>query len=144
MILSSTKSTRTALESIRIGEDGLNKKRRTLLERVPKMSDWSRFAKNSIENKDLAYLSAATGHEFALLRGKKADILFHGKQLHCQFDDVLVDMLYEGKLRLICHSHPGEEYPIPSDDDIETLIIIGQTSSKIISGITGIEVEFTV
>lgn len=144
MILSSTKSTRTSLESIRSGEDGLNEKRRTLLERIPKTSDWARFSKNSIKNKDLAYLSAATGHEFALLRGKKADILFHGNKLHCDFDDVLVDMLYDGKLKLVCHSHPGEEYPVPSDDDSETLVIIGQSSSIIISGITGIEVEFYV
>ena len=62
--------------------------------------------------------------------------------MHCDFDDVLVDMLYSGKLRLVCHSHPGEEYPQPSKDDVETLIIIGQTTSIIISGITGIEVEF--
>lgn len=144
MILSSTKSTRTSLESIRSGEGGLNEKRRAILERVPNTSDWAKFAKDSICNKDLAYLSAAVGHEFALLRGKNEDILFHGSQLKCNFDDVLAEMLYDGKLRLICHSHPGEEYPVPSDDDRDTLILIGQSSSSIISGLTGIEVTFDV
>ena len=70
--------------------------------------------------------------------------MFHGDELHCDFDDVLADMLYDGKLRLVCHSHPGEEIPVPSNDDIETLIFIDQERSVIISGISGIEVEYNV
>ena len=39
-----------------------------------------------ISIKDIAYLSAATHHEFALLRGKTRDIIVHGVERHCYFN----------------------------------------------------------
>ena len=75
LILSSTRSTQTSLEAVRSGKAGLNPHRQRMLERVPEQGDWARFDLDSIELKDLAYLSAKSGDEFALLRGKREDIL---------------------------------------------------------------------
>ena len=55
---------------------------------------------NSLEQKfflsmkDLAYLTAKTGHEFAILRGKREDILFHGTDRRCIFEGVLEELLF--------------------------------------------------
>lgn len=93
--------------------------------------------------KDLAYLTAKTGHEFAILRGKNEDVLFHGENSRCTFDDNLVEDLLNNRLSIYGHSHPGEDTPVPSPQDRETLKQIGQSSSKLISGRTGIEITFT-
>ena len=93
--------------------------------------------------KDLAYLTAKTGHEFAILRGKSEDILFHGEALRCSFDDILVEMLLSKRLFIYGHSHPGEDSPTPSPQDRDTLRQIGQTDSKLISARTGIEITFS-
>ena len=72
--------------------------------------DWAAYKKDSISIKDLAYLSAATKHEFALLRGKRNDLLFHGVERHCNFEDELIELLKEGKYKLIAHTHPDFIY----------------------------------
>lgn len=144
IVLSSSKSMRISLEAVRNGEAGLNAHRQSLLERVPKQGDWARFTLNSLELKDLAYLTASTGDEFALLRGKKEDIMFHGDARNCCFEGNLVELLINNKLYLEGHSHPAEEIPIASDEDREALSIIGQKDSKIISGMTGIITEYGV
>ena len=110
---------------------------------VPSSGDWARFPLNHLTMKDLAYLTAKTGHEFAILRGKTEDILFHGENLRCAFDDILVEMLLTKRLRIYGHSHPGEDIPVPSPQDRETLKQIAQAESKLISGRTGLEITFT-
>ena len=114
-----------------------------MLMRVPFSGDWARFPLNHLTMKDLAYLTAKTGHEFAILRGKTEDILFHGENLRCAFDDILVEMLLTKRLRIYGHSHPGEDIPVPSPQDRETLKQIAQAESKLISGRTGLEITFT-
>lgn len=76
--LSSTRSMQTSLQAIRSGKAGLDGHRQSMLNRVPEIGDWASFKYEFIMLKDLAYLTAKTGDEFALLRGKKEDILFHG------------------------------------------------------------------
>lgn len=141
--ISSSKSDRVSLEAIRVGEAGLNSHRQSLLDRVPNVSDWARFKREFIEIKDLAYLSAKTRDEFALLRGKKEDILYHGSSTKCCFESVLYDLLSEHRLELICHSHPGELMPMASDDDRQALKMIGQKSSVVISGVTGLTTTYS-
>lgn len=140
--LSSTKSMRISLDKVNRGEAGLSERRKRLLERVPRSGDWTKFEKNRICMKDIAYLTAKTGDEFAILNGKKEDILFHGSKCHCNFEGVLYDGLMKGKLRIYGHSHPTEMIPIPSQDDRETLRMIKQKKSYLISAVTGREVEF--
>lgn len=143
MELQSAQSMRVSLEAIRRGEGGLDAHRTIMLQRVPEPGDWARFLLNHLQMKDLAYLTAKTGHEFAILRGKSEDILFHGHATRCTFDDVLAEMLTSGRLRIFGHSHPGEGIPIASDEDRKTLRKIGQDKSWLISGLTGQERLFT-
>lgn len=143
MGLSSTSSTRTSLEAIRNGEAGLNEHRKRLLERVPNPEDWAAFQRDSISNKDIAYLSAATHHEFALLRGKTKDIIVHGVERHCNFDEDILELLKIGKLRLVAHTHPDFGAIEPSEDDRAFLKYISQKSSVIVSYITGMEIQFS-
>ena len=142
LILSSAKSLRVSLESVRQGISGLNEHRTGLLNRAPETNDWASFSRNSLTMKDLAYLTAKNGDEFAILRGKKEDILFHGSKYHCDFEGVLYEMLIRKKLEIYGHSHPIEVIPIPSRDDRKTLRMIGQKRSRLVSAITGKEVEF--
>ena len=114
-----------------------------MLIRIPDTGDWASFKHESLELKDLAYLTAKTGDEFAILRSKKEDVLFHGGKTNCKFTGIIYDMLIEHKLVLIGHSHPGEDDPVPSSDDRAVLRLIDQRSSFIISGQTGRITEFT-
>lgn len=142
--LASEESTRTSLQYIREQRDGLNKHRQSLLNRVPEQEKWAVFSLNSIEDRDLAYLSAATGDEFALLRGKKQDILYHGTSAHCHIekDDLLMSLLEEHKIRLECHSHPDCGKIIPSQDDRDFIASFGQKTSRIVSSYTGKIITF--
>lgn len=140
--LSSSKSLAISLEKIQQGKAGLNKHRLSLLNRVPQSGNWAVFPKESITMKDIAFLTAKTGNEFAILAGKREDILFHGNKYHCMFDGELSEMLINGQFELYGHSHPAEMFPQPSDDDIETLQKLGQRKSHLISAVTGKEIEF--
>ena len=91
----------------------------------------------------MAYLSAATKHEFALLRGKRNDLLFHGVERHCNFEDELIELLKEGKYKLIAHTHPDYGNITASPEDRLFLKKIGQKESLIISYITGEELKFS-
>ena len=140
--ISSSKSLVTSLEKVKEGKAGLNKHRQSLLNRVPKSGGWANFPKGSITMKDIAFLSAKTGDEFAILAGKKEDILLHGSKYHCMFDGEISEMLINGQFELYGHSHPVELFPRPSDDDIETLQKLGQKKSRLLSAVTGKEMEF--
>lgn len=143
VLLASTESMKVSLEAIRKRQAGLSERRKKILNRVPNSGDWVLLRRQSITTKDIAYLSAATQHEFALLRGKKGDIVFHGTTYHCEFEGDLFDLLKTRKLRLIAHTHPDREIVVPSAADRNFLKIIGQEKSVIISYITGMEKEFS-
>lgn len=141
--LSSSESLQTSLTAVRLGHTGLDKHRKKLLEKVPESGDWAKFPRGAISFKDIAYLSAAEHHEFALLRGKHEDILFHGVALHCYLDEELIRLLKEHKLELIAHTHPDWGTITPSQNDRNFLRSIGQKKSSIISSITGKELIFS-
>ncbi|MBO4953231.1 MAG: hypothetical protein J6C99_10050 [Lachnospiraceae bacterium] len=143
LVFSSTKSTRRSLEEVKNGKAGLNQHRKYLLSRVPKSGDYANFQKDTITMKDLAYLTAKTGHEFALLTGKREDVLYHGYPTECVFIDLLYDALKAKHLRIYGHSHPAEIFPVPSGADRETLKEIHQKKSKIISAMSCIEITYT-
>lgn len=139
--LQSLQSMRVSLETIKRGEGGLDERRESMLKRVPDVGTWARFPHEHLLMKDLAYLTAKTGHEFAILRGKHEDILFHGSATSCTFNDVLVDWLLSKRFVIYGHSHPGDI--VPSKGDRNALKRIGQKSSRLISGMNGMEVVFT-
>ena len=141
--LSSSRSTQTSLESIRLGNAGLTKRRQNMLDRVPEPGHYASFEKGSVEIIDLAYLSAQEGHEFALIRGKKNDILVHGTSSGCEFDSDFEDAFMNGKMKLIAHSHPDYDRIIPSKEDRDFLKKIHQDRSIIVSWYTGKQIEFS-
>lgn len=144
LLLSSTHSIQVSLQTIREKRAGLDAKRKGWLDRISKTGDWITLDYESVEMMDLAYLTAATGDEFAILRGKREDVLFHGENIRCDFenDPVLKSALRSHKYELYGHSHPGEPIPIESSDDKRVLMELGQKKSRLISGMTGICIEF--
>lgn len=140
--LQSGQSMRVSLETIRRGGGGLDEHRASMLRRVPDVGNWANFPREHLTTKDLAYLTAKTGHEFAILRGKHEDILFHGASRSCSFCDTLEEMLLSKRLILFGHSHPGEVMPVAFKEDRDVLRMIGQKTSRLISGLSGTEVEF--
>ena len=100
---------------------------RLLLQTIRKEEGYAKVDKDTLEVMDLAYLSAKTGHEFAILRGKHEDVLYHGTATRCRFIDELEDGLRNHRYELIAHSHPGEEEPEPSMEDRELLREVGQS-----------------
>lgn len=134
--LSLQKSLQVSLESLRLKKAGLSAHRKSMLSRVPKSGQFASFKLESIEIIDLAYLSAYTGHEFALIRGKVSDILVHGTNMTCNFSEDLLDGFMSGRFKLIAHSHPDIKI-VPSINDRIFLRRIGQESSMIVSWYTG-------
>ena len=106
------------------------------MKRIPNTGDYDKFEKGHVTEEDLAYLTASTGCEFALLKGKRNDILFHGEANECSFDKTVSEYLRSHKYKLYCHSHPYEDIPVPSIADRVTLDDIGQENSLIISATT--------
>lgn len=137
LALASTKSTQISLAGVRIGRYSLNERRQRLLRRVPLSGDFVKLEAGTLELMDLAYLSAKTGDEFAILRSKQEDVLFHGTAMNCRFMDELEEGLMTHRYELIGHSHPGEIEPEPSLEDRSFLRKIGQRRSAVISGMTG-------
>ena len=70
----SPQSYRRSLKQIAEGKAGLSKRRKNILARIQNTGEYHRYKREEISTRDLAYLSAATGHEFALFRSKE-DIL---------------------------------------------------------------------
>lgn len=141
--LSSNKSLQISLNGIRLGQAGLNTHRKNLLAKVPQSGNWNKFTKDSLTTKDLAFLSAYTNDEFAILRGKSEDILFHGTHYHCELEKELIELLKCGKLTLYAHTHVDAGPLIASLDDRNFLRAIGQKNSIVVSAYTGHEVNFT-
>lgn len=142
--LASSESTLRSLEFIRNGDAGLNSHRLSLLQRVSDQDSWSQVPAGAVKDIDLAYLSAYTGDEFALLCGKQEDILYHGTPAHCHIEksEYLMTLLESHKARLEVHTHPDAGKIYASKDDREFIASIGQESSKIISSYTGQVIVF--
>ena len=143
LALASTRSTCISLTGVREGRYSLNKHRQKLLDRVPASGDYVKVEAGTLGLIDLAYLSAKTGDEFAILRSKHEDVLFHGTATRCTFIGELEEGLISHRYELIGHSHPGEDVPEPSLMDRAFLREIGQLKSEVISGRTGRIVKYT-
>ena len=69
---------REYLKSLKERTVTLRREQKKILEKVINVGDWAEFRKKQIDVKDLAALTAATGHEFALFTGKSSKIVVHG------------------------------------------------------------------
>lgn len=138
----SAKSFRKSLDSIRAGKAGLDKSRKEILKRVPTTGTYHDFAHGKITKHDLAYLSAAEGHEFALFRSKTKDRLFHGDSRTCDISEEQLQNLIRGGYRWVAHTHVDMGKLTPSRGDRAALKRLGQYESVIV-GSNGTEIRFT-
>lgn len=122
----------------------LDNRKQSLLNRVPDPGNYASFALHTVNCEYLAYLSAKTGDEFALLRGKTEDLLYHGTPDACPIYDSepLMFLLKSGKLRLEANSHIDLGDPTMYSRDVSLLREIGQREGRIVSSCTGEIFEF--
>ena len=140
----SSASFKRSLQEISEGKAGLDKRRQNMLNRLPESGSYHRYERESIQVRDLAYLSAATDNEFALFRSKTEDIIIRGDKSSCDMipkalEQEIIDRHYEW----VAHSHVDKGALKPSPEDRKTLSNIGQKKSKLI-GLDGTEMEYTV
>ena len=138
----SSDSFKKSLRDIEAGKAGLDKRRQKIVERLKSSGDYHKFEKNSIILRDLAYLSASEGVEFALFRSKDNDILIRGNTNSCNIIGELGEEIIKHKYEWVAHSHIDRGLLVPSEADRQTLKRLGQKKSKLI-GINGEEIEFT-
>lgn len=137
----STKSFKRSLKSIQENKAGLDKRRSNILKHLPSEGDVYRLKKDSITERDLAYLSAAAKVEFALFRSKHEDILIRGNASACNITGDIADEILSKKYEWVAHTHVDRGTLAPSPDDKETLRMLGQEKSTIV-GIDGSTVAF--
>ena len=137
----SPQSYRRSLKQIAEGKAGLSKRRKNILARIQNTGEYHRYKREEISTRDLAYLSAATGHEFALFRSKREDILIRGNSRACDIVGELGEEILNKHYKWVAHSHVDGGFLTASLADRETLRKLGQKSS-IIVGINGEEREF--
>ena len=137
----SPQSYRRSLKQIAEGKAGLSKRRKNILARIQNTGEYHRYKREEISTRDLAYLSAATGHEFALFRSKREDILIRGNSRACDIAGELGEEILNKHYKWVAHSHVDGGFLTASLADRETLRKLGQKSS-IIVGINGEEREF--
>lgn len=134
-------SYKRSLADIAVGKAGLDKRRQNILSRMPNSGDYYKTEKNTVTKRDIAYLSAATGNEFALFRSKNNDIVIRGTRHACDIIGELGEEILKKKYEWVVHSHVDRGNLTASTADRETLIRLGQRKSSIV-GIDGEEIEF--
>lgn len=131
----SQQSFKKSLLAISKGEAGLDARRTNILKKINKSNTYCRLEKDSISDRDMAYLSAACGDELALFRSKLEDVLLRGTYNECvstSFDKKLIVELQSGKFEWVSHTHTDGTL-MASDGDRETLKLLRQKRSKIIT-----------
>lgn len=138
----SPQSFRRSLREISEGKAKLDKRRQSILSRVPNSGDFYRFERDYISNRDLAYLSAATGTEFALFRSKHKDILIRGTAHKCDIAGDLQEEIFGRGYEWVAHSHIDRGVLKPSPQDRNTLKRLKQKTSTLV-GIDGEEITYS-
>jgi hypothetical protein len=124
-----TKSFKRSLQDISEGRAGLDQRRKNILNRLQNEGDYHRFERGSISTRDLAYLSAAEGVEFALFRSKDHDILIRGNARDCNIAGNLGEEILKRKYEWVAHSHVDRGVPTASMADRKTLRRLDQKRS---------------
>jgi len=138
----SPQSFRRSLKEISEGKAKLDKRRQNILSRLPNSGDYFRFERGYISTRDLAYLSAATGTEFALFRSKRKDILIKGTAQNCDIAGELQEEIFARGYEWVAHSHVDRGILKPSPQDRNTLRRLKQQTSSLV-GIDGEEIKYS-
>lgn len=128
----STKSYKRALKAIQENRAGLDKRRTNILNRIPNEGDYHRFEKDSISERNLAYLSAAAKVEFTLFRSKNEDILIRGNARTCDITGDIAEEILSKRYEWVAHTHVDRGPLKPSLADRNTLRLLEQEKSIIV------------
>jgi hypothetical protein len=145
----STRASVTNRNSIRIGseqnqyreylgllKDGkvtLRSEQQKILDKIPNKGDWAEVRKKQVKTKDLAALTAATGHEFAIFTGSNTKIIVHGTSTSWHIPHEAWKIIEENQYEWTSHSHPTIRNLQASDPDRRTLeLFTWQKESDII------------
>lgn len=112
---------REYLSSLKDGKVTLLSEQQKLLNKVPKAGDWAKVRKKQVNTKDLAALTAATGHEFAIFTGKNSKILIHGSAKTWHIPGEAWKIIEENRYEWTSHSHPTISKIMSSPEDRKTL-----------------------
>ena len=88
---------------------------------IPDKGQWIELRKKQVDVKDLAALTAATGHEFAIFTGASSKILVHGTSKSWHIPHEAWNIIKENQYEWTAHSHPTYTKLEESDEDIKTL-----------------------
>lgn len=134
---------REYLSSLKDGKVTLRSEHQKLLNKVPKAGDWVEVRKKQVDTKDLAALTASTGHEFAIFTGKNSKILIHGSAKTWHIPREAWEMIEENRYEWTSHSHPTISKIMSSPEDRKTLEMFTWQEKSTIIDLTGKTKEFT-
>lgn len=134
---------REYLKSLKERTVTLRREQKKILEKVINVGDWAEFRKKQIDVKDLAALTAATGHEFALFTGKSSKIVVHGTSQKWHIPYSAWEVIKENQYEWTAHSHPTFSRIMASAEDRETLKRFTWQEKSTIIDLKGETKEFT-
>ena len=133
---------REYLKFLKDGKVTLRNKQKKLLDKVPKAGEWIELRNKQIEVKDLAALTAATGHEFAIFSGPSSKILIHGTSKSWHIPRDAWEIIKNNQYEWTAHSHPTFTKLEESDEDIKTLELFTWQEKSVIIDLEGKTHEF--
>ncbi len=134
---------RDYLKSLKEGKVTLRSNQQKILDKIPEPGTWTELRKKQIDVKDLAALTAATGHEFAIFTGNSSKILVHGTSKSWHIPHDAWDIIKENQYEWTAHSHPTFTKLEESDEDIKTLSLFTWQKKSVIIDLEGKTHEFT-
>lgn len=134
---------REYLQSLKDGKVTLRREQKKLLEQVPEVGDWTKLRKKQVSVKDLAALTASTGHEFAVFTGKSSKILIHGTSKSWHIPHDAWEVIKSNQYEWTAHSHPTMTKITVSPEDRETLKLFTWQEKSTIIDLKGNTKEFT-
>lgn len=134
---------REYLQSLKDGKVTLRREQKKLLEQVPEVGNWTKLRKKQVSVKDLAALTASTGHEFAVFTGKSSKILIHGTSKSWHIPHDAWEVIKSNQYEWTAHSHPTMTKITVSPEDRETLKLFTWQEKSTIIDLKGNTKEFT-
>lgn len=111
----------------------LNNRQQALLKMLPGFGSTAIVPKSGVSMADLAALTAATGHEFAMFTKGGERMIMRGSAIETPVDVKLANQLRDEGYRWSGHTHPGTDNSslLPSSGDHDILDVFGQERSEI-------------
>ncbi|WP_432650124.1 hypothetical protein [Huintestinicola sp.] len=111
----------------------LNKRQKSLLDRLPSYDSRIIVSKRSVNMADLSALTAITGDEFAMFTNGNDRLVIRGNSIKVNIDTVQANEFSKAGYKWSGHTHPGANIScmLPSDGDKAILNCFSQNTSVI-------------